>query len=137
MAITALVAADKIRFEDLNGSIIAAFDTVLGDEFNLNEVKSKTDVVVPIYGSPYLRFENPLGSHYNKGVITVEGTVSALETLSSLVTAGGMKKVRLLVGGTNIPLKEYFQCVVTGVQIKRDLIKGDNFASGQISLIKI
>ena len=137
MAITALVAGDKLRFADLSNNVIATFDTVETDSFDLRQVDSKTDVVVPIYGPPYLRFEDPIGAHYTKGTIKVEGTVAALQALSNLVTAGSMKKVRLLVGGTNIPLKEYFQCVITGVQIKRDLIKGDNFASGQISFIKV
>jgi len=137
MAISTLTTADKFRFVDLSSNVIATFDTIEGDEIQINEVDSKADIVVPVYGAPYVRFADPIGSHYTKGTIKVEGAASALQALSALVTAGSMRKVRLLVGGTNIPLKEYFQCVITGVQIKRDLIKGDNFASGQVSFIKI
>lgn len=137
MAITALVTADRLRFENLSGSVIATFNTIKGDETSVKEVDSKTSVVVPVYGDPYLQFKDPIGAQYKKSTITVEGPVSALESLSALVTAGNMQVVRLLVGGTNIPEKEYVRCVITGVQIKRDLIKGDNFAEGQVSFIKV
>jgi len=137
MAINKIIAADKLRFETMGGTVITVVSIISDDIVNTVDVDGKIQVVVPIYGNPYIKFDNPSDARYTKGAITIEGTLAGLQALSAVVDGVPTQKVKLVIGGTSIPEKVFFSCVLTGVSIKRNLIKGDNWATGQVSFIKL
>ncbi len=136
MSIDKILTADKLRFEEVGGAVITTVSVISNDTVDIEDVNGNVDVIVPIYGNPYAKFNNPTSARYTKGSITIEDSLAGLQALSAIVD-GPMKRVRLVVGGTNIPEKEFIVCILVGVSIKRSLIKGDDWVTGQISFIKL
>ncbi len=137
MAIDKLLTADKLRFEDLDTNVIATLSTITSDEVEEDMSDGDVEVIVPVYGTPYLKFKNPTGKAFSKGVLKAVSTQAQFDALNVLVSSGNMKVVVLKVGGSAIPERIFMNCVITGVSVKKHLLKGVDWVSGQISFIKV
>jgi len=137
MSILRLGAGDELRFERLNASVVAVISTISEDSLELQEVDGKFSVIIPVYGSPYLKFENPIGSAFSKMTLGIEASQTAFDALTALVSVGNVAKVSLVVGGVAFSKSTLFSGVVTGVRVTNSLVKSTGWVTGQISLIKV
>ena len=132
MAINGLAVGEELRFTDLLGVTIATFNILKEDNVSVDMSKASIEVIVPIHGAPYLKFNNPVASQYTSGTLGLEGPQSAFDTIDSLVTVDGMQIVLLKIISSTL-----LQCVVTGVSVTKDVTKGTGWVTGQVSFIKV
>ena len=137
MSIDKLQVGDKLRFQDDSSSVVATLGVINADSVETVSVGGDIEIIAPVYGNPYIKFDNPTTAGYTKGSVAVEGTKSAFDALTALVSTGSIKPVSLLVGGDVIPERVFFRCIIIGVSIKEDLKKPDTWVTGQISYIKL
>ncbi len=137
MPINKLLPNDKLRFEDDANNIIATLSTIDNDKYDENVAKGSFEIVSPVYGDPYLKFKNTKTFSLTKGSIKAEGTKSAFDALVDLIAPGAVKAVTLKIGGSTIPSRVFFRCIITSVITTQDLTKTENWIVGQISYIKI
>ena len=137
MAINKLLTADKFRFVDDSNATIAVISTIANDTYEQTDVDGNISVITPVYGSPYLKFDNPVSAPYTKGSISAEGTKAAFDALKGLVALGAIKPVSLVIGGTGFTKRTFNRCIITGVSTKQDLTKTTSWVTGQVSFIKL
>ena len=77
---TALLTGDQLRIEP--GNIV--FQTIGSDMIDRPMIDADVEVVSPVYGSTYLRNNNPSGAVYNNVNIELVGIEASFIALSSL-----------------------------------------------------
>lgn len=139
MGITKLITADRLRFERISDSVVIAdFSLLDNDEVDTNITDNDLDVVVPVYGSPYAILANPAGSKHTKGSVTLRGTKAAFEALDIVASLGGLAKLRLVMGGTNIPEVIFIEsCVITNLSYTTNVLKNGNTLLGTVAYINL
>lgn len=129
MGITALLTGDQLRIEP--GNIV--FQTVGSDMIDRPMIDADVEVVSPIYGSTYLRNNNPSGAVYNNVNIELVGLEASFIALSNLPI---MTIVTLVIGGESISRNELCKGCLTTVSYQNNLLD-DNSVTGNINIIKM
>lgn len=108
------------------------FDLVDGDELSENIVEGNLEVIVPVYGSPYLRYNNPNSSGYTENTISLEGPSNSFAGLAANVFAGVFTVVPV-----TLDTAFFFNCIVIGVSSQTNITHSEDRIKGQIKVIRI
>lgn len=139
MGITKLITEDKLRIETVDGlTVIATFTLVSNDDIDTDFRDLDLNVIVPIYGNPYAQLNNPVASKYTRGSVTFVGAKSSFEALDSVASPTNIQKVRLVIGGTNIPLRILIASfIIRSISYTEKIVKGTDHIVGSVAYINM
>lgn len=139
MSIKELGATDALRLvQHSDGATIAEFGVIEDDTVEETTIEADVSLTVPVYGDPYILYDNPIGAKYTTGSIGLEGTKQAFDDVKDqCVSAGQYKVVRLVVGGDLMIQRDLLKCVITSVTRPRNVVKGDTWIKGELGFMTI
>jgi len=109
-----------------------AFDLIDGDEISESIADCDVEVVVPVYGSPYLKYNNPVSKGYTENVISVEGPEASFLGLETKINSRDFSTIQIAIGS-----RSFFQGIVIGVSTQKNVLDDSDKVKGQVRLIKI
>lgn len=108
------------------------FDTVDGDEISENIIDGDLEVVVPVYGSMYLRHNNPLSGAHTINTLSLEGPETSFSGLANKVKTGDFSIVSI-----SFDSDTFYDGIVMGVSSQKNLTHNKDVIKGTVKLIKI
>lgn len=108
------------------------FNLIDGDEITENIIDSEIEVIVPVYGNPYLRYNNPVSKGYTENTISLEGPEQSFTDLAAKINNNDFSITPISIGSRN-----FFNCIVVGISSQKNVTQSKNRIRGQIKVIKI
>lgn len=109
-----------------------SFDLIDGDEISESVADCDVEIVVPVYGSPYIKYNNPISKGYTENTISIEGDEVSFDNLETKINSRDFSTMQISIGDRN-----FFKGILIGISTQKNVLENPNKIRGQVRFIKI